>query len=149
MICLAIGYFMLKSNFNNGVSLIYEVSYIVIKRSYFKDDQYSKHNKKVNTTSSLNFTCRLKKVNVINILQYIKDAIQYKLNLNNTFLKNIQYDAMSISYKIAARLHHASHSYITTGKKWVIIRIGISVIIYSILSSMTFYTSRDFFRLHL
>lgn len=46
MICLAIGYFMLKSNFNNGVSLIYEVSYIVIKRSYFKDDQYSKHNKK-------------------------------------------------------------------------------------------------------
>lgn len=99
MICLAIGYFMLKSNFNNGVSLIYEVSYIVIKRSYFKDDQYSKHNKKVNTTSSLNFTCRLKKVNVINILQYIKDAIQYKLNLNNTFLKNIQYDAMSIPTK--------------------------------------------------
>lgn len=59
---------MLKSNFNNAVSLIYEVSYIVIKRSYFKDDQYSKHNKK-KSTPLVPLILLVNKVNIINILQ--------------------------------------------------------------------------------
>lgn len=46
---------------------------------------------------------------------------------------------------MAACYHHASHRYIATGINRVIIRIGISAVIYSILLSMTVYASDDFF----
>lgn len=45
---------------------------------------------------------------------------------------------------MAACLHHASDRYIARGIKLVIISIGISVVIYSILSLMTFYASHHF-----